>query len=72
MKLDNIKLTTQKDFLLKMGILRRAEIISKNLSFLKKSDVYFRLRKLINEKEMGSLFKVMFATQKKNNFKLGF
>tara|TARA_B100001245_G_scaffold110190_1_gene80560 strand:+ start:80 stop:1123 length:1044 start_codon:yes stop_codon:yes gene_type:complete len=72
MKLDYIKLTTQKDFLIKMGILQRAEMLSKNVSFSKKSDIYLRLRKLINEKEMGSLFKVLFATKKKNNFKLGF
>ena len=72
MKLDYIKLTTQREFLIKMGILQRAEIISKNVPFSKKSDIYLRLRKLINEKEMGTLFKVLFATQKKNNFKLGF
>ena len=72
MKLDFIKLTTQKKFLIKMGILQRAEILSKNLTFSKKSDIYFRLRRLIDKKEMGSLFKVLFATKRKNNFKLGF
>ena len=72
MKLNYIKLTTQKDFLIKMGILERAEILSKNLPFSKKSNIYFRLRKLINENEMGSLFKILFATQKKNKFNLGF
>ena len=55
-----------------MGILQRAEILSKNLTFSKKSDIYFRLRRLIDKKEMGSLFKVLFATKRKNNFKLGF
>ena len=55
-----------------MGILERAEIISKNLPFSKKSDIYFRLKRLIDKNEMGSLFKVLFATNKKNNFKLGF
>ena len=72
MKLDFIKITTQREFLIKMGILQRAEIISKNIAFSKKSDIYFRLKRLIDEKEMGSLFKVLFATNKKNNFKLGF
>jgi len=72
MKLNYIKLTTQKEFLIKMGILERAEILSKNLPFSKKSNIYFRLRKLINENEMGSLFKILFATQKKNKFNLGF
>ena len=72
LKLDFIKLTTQREFLIKMGILQRAEIISKNASFLKKSDIYYRLKRLIDKKEMGSLFKVLFATKKENNFKLGF
>ena len=72
MKLDLIKITTQRAFLLKMGILQRAEIISKNLPFLKKTDIYFRLKRLIDKQQMGSLFKVLFATTKKNNFKLGF
>jgi len=72
MKLDFIKLTTQRNFLIKMGILERAEIISKNVSFSKKADIYYRLKRLIDKKEMGSLFKVFFATKKINNFKLGF
>ena len=65
-------LTTQKNFLIKIGIKERAEIISKNLSFLKKTDIYYRLKRLIDEKEMGSLFKVMFIKNKNNKFKLGF
>ena len=71
-KLNKIKITTQREFLLKMGILERAEIISKNLSFSKKADIYFRLKRLIDNKEMGSIFKVLFATKKNNNFTLGF
>ena len=72
MKLDFIKLTTQREFLIKLGILERAEIISKKAPFSKKTDIYFRLRRLIDKQEMGSLFKVLFASKKKNNFKLGF
>jgi len=72
LKFNFVKLTTQRKFLIKMGILQRAEIISKNVSFSKKSDIYFRLRRLIDKNEMGELFKVLFATKKKNNFKLGF
>ena len=72
LKLGSVKLTTQKDFLLKMGILKRAEMISKNVSFSKKADIYFRLKRLIDDKEMGTLFKVFFATKKYNNFNLGF
>ncbi len=72
LKLDSVNLTTQREFLLKMGILERAEIISKNMPFSKKSDIYLRLKRLIDKKQMGTLFKVLFATNKKNNFNLGF
>ncbi len=65
-------LTTQKNFLIKMGIKQRAEIISRNQNFLKKADIYYRLERLINEKQMGNLFKVMLIKNKKNKFKLGF
>ena len=65
-------LTTQQKFLTKMGINQRAEIISKNKNFLKKSDIYFRVNRLISEKQMGDLFKVMLIKNKKNKFKLGF
>ena len=65
-------LTTQKNFLIKMGIKQRAEIISKNQSFIKKADIYYRLDRLINEKQMGNLFKVMLIKNQKNKFKLGF
>jgi len=65
-------LTSQKEFLLKMGIKQRAEIISQNQNFTKKADIYYRLNRLIDEKQMGSLFKVMLIKNKKNKFKLGF
>jgi len=73
-KFDNLEsnLTTQKKFLLKMGIKQRAELISKNLSFLKKSDIFYRLNRLINDNQMGNLFKVMLIKNKNNKFKLGF
>ena len=66
------KLTTQKEFLLKMGIKQRAEIISRNQNFLKKADIYYRLKRLIDEKQMGNLFKVLLVKNKKNKFSLGF
>jgi len=72
LKISSVNLTTQRDFLLKMGILERAEIISKKMPFSKKSDIYFRLKRLIDKNQMGTLFKVLFATNKKNNFNLGF
>ena len=65
-------LTTQKSFLIKMGINERAEIISKNQNFLQKADTYYRIKRLTDEKQMGSLFKVMLIKNKKNKFKLGF
>ena len=66
------KITTQKEFLTKVGILKRAEILSKNMIFSKKADLYFRIKRLIDDKQMGNLFKVLFVTNKKNKFKLGF
>ena len=68
----DINLTTQKKFLTKMGIKERAEIISKNKNFLKKADIYYRLQRLIDQKQMGNLFKVMLIKNEKNKFKLGF
>ena len=64
--------TTQKKFLTKLGILDRAEILSKNMPFSKKADIHFRIKRLIDEGQMGHLFKVMFVTNLKNKFKLGF
>ena len=69
--LENI-LTSQKKFLLRMGINERAEIISKNLNFSEKANIYHRLKRLIDDRQMGSLFKVMLIKNKKNKFNLGF
>ena len=41
--------TNQKKFLTNMGILQRAEIISKNIAFSKKADLFYRVRRLIDE-----------------------
>ena len=64
--------TNQKKFLTNMGIIQRAEIISKNIAFSRKSDLFYRVRRLIDDKQMGELFKVMLIKQKKNNFRTGF
>ena len=72
LKLNIAGSTTQRNFLTKLGILKRAEIVSKNMIFSKKADLYFRIQKLINKNQMGSIFKVVLATNKKNNFSLGF
>ena len=37
-----------------------------------KADIYYRLKRLIDNKQMGEIFKVMFISNKKINFKLGF
>ena len=63
---------TQRNFLINIGIKERAEIISKNLTFLKKADIYYRLQRLIDEKQMGNIFKVMLIKNKSNKFNLGF
>ena len=65
-------ITTQRDFLIKMGIEKRAEVISKNQNFSKKADIYYRLKMLIDENQMGKIFKVMFIKKQNNNYKLGF
>ena len=64
--------STQRNFLIKLGIIERAEIISKKLPFLMKADIYYRLKRLIDNKQMGEIFKVMFISNRKINFKLGF
>ena len=71
-KLKKVKLTSQGNFLIKLGIMSRAEIISKKLPFSKKTDIFLRLKRLVDKNEMGFLFKVLFATKKENKFKLGF
>ena len=48
------------------------EILSKKMPFSKKADIYFRIKRLIDKSQMGDLFKVMFITNHKHKFKLGF
>ena len=67
-----VGLTSQRNFLTKLGILERAEILAKNLQFSKKTDIYYRIKRLIDRNFMGELFKVMFVTGKNIKFKLGF
>ncbi len=70
--LDIEKIITQSEFLQKMGIIERANILSKKTSFKSKVDIFYRLKKLLDHKEMGSLFKVLLAHTQKNKFFLGF
>ena len=70
--LDVKKITNQSEFLKKIGILERANILSKKMTFKEKADMFYRLKRLLNPKEMGNHFKVMFAQKKGGNFSLGF
>ena len=63
------KIVTQKNFLKKIGILERANILSKKMNFREQSNLYLRLKRLLDTSLMGELFKVIFAYKyKKNNF----
>ena len=68
----DVNFTNQKNFLIKLGINHRAEIISRNKTFTEKADIFYRLNRLINENEMGKIFKVMLIKNSENNFKTGF
>ena len=70
--LDVKKITKQSEFLKKIGILERANILSKKMSFKEKANMFYRLKRLLDPKEMGNLFKVIFAQKKNKNFSLGF
>ena len=52
--------------------MERANIISKKMTFKEKANMFYRLKRLLDLKEMGGLFKVMFAQKKDGNFSLGF
>ena len=66
------KIITQNEFLQKIGIMERANILSKKMTFKAKANMFYRLKKLLDYREMGSLFKVLFAQKKGGKFSLGF
>ena len=69
----NVKKTiTQNEFLRKIGILERANMLSKKMTFKEKANMFYRLKRLLDYKEMGFLFKVLCAQKKGTNFSLGF
>ena len=70
LKIKNV--VTQKKFLENMGILYRAEILAKKMKFTEQSDLYLRIKRLLNPKYMGDLFKVILAYKYKNNNFVGF
>ena len=55
-----------------MGIMNRAEAAAKNMNFKEKSDLYFRVQRLVSPKQMGDLFKCLFAFKLKKKNSLGF
>lgn len=65
-------ITEQGIFLQKMGIIQRANILTKNINFNVKADIYYRLKRLLDRNEMGQIFKVMFFKKKGVKFNLGF
>ena len=70
--LDVKKAVNQSEFLKKIGILERANILSKKMTFKEKANMFYRLKRLIDPSEMGNLFKVLFAQKKGRKFSLGF
>ncbi len=64
------KIITQKEFLTKLGIYKRAEMISKKMKFSDQTNLYLRLKRLLSPNLMGRLFKVSLAYNfKKNTFR---
>ncbi len=70
--LNTKKTITQKNFLETMGILERANILSKKMKFTQQSDLYSRIQRLLSPKSMGELFKVILAYRSDNNNFAGF
>ena len=66
------KVITQKQFLERMGILERAQIMSNKMKFREQSDLYLRLKRLLGSNYMGDLFKVILAYKLSNNTFAGF
>ena len=61
------KVVNQSEFLQKLGIIERADILAKKMTFKEKANMFYRLKKLLDYKEMGSHFKVMLAKKKRTN-----
>ena len=70
LKIKNI--VTQQRFLENNGILQRAEILAKKMNFREQSNLYLRLKRLLDPKLMGNLFKVILAYNFKNDKFNGF
>ena len=55
-----------------MGIINRAQILSKKMNFKEKTELYYSLQRLLNPKQMGELFKLIFAFKLEKKFTTGF
>jgi len=66
------KIVSQQKFLKNMGITERAEILGKKMKFSDQSNMYLRLKRLLNSNQMGELFKVALAYEPKSNKFFGF
>ena len=71
-KLKVKKIVSQKFFLEKMGIIERAKVLEKNMTFKQKDYMSLTLTRLLHKELMGGLFKVIFAFKSKNSSFLGF
>lgn len=68
----NVNYTSQRNFLLNLGILQRAQILSANKNFLEKANIYYRINRLIDKNKMGEIFKVFYIHTKNKKFNTGF
>ncbi len=63
---------SQSKFLQRLGIVQRFKIASNNMNDKEKSDLYSRLKRLVDPSMMGENFKVIFTKNKKCDFSLAF
>ena len=70
--LDVEDIISQSKFLQKMGIIERFKIASKKMNYEDKSNLYLRIKRLIDPQMMGENFKVIFAKNRECNFSLAF
>ncbi len=66
------KIVTQRFFLERMGIIERAQILQKRRTNKEQKYMKESLTRLLEEKQMGNLFKVIFGYKNKNNNFFGF
>ena len=71
-KLKVKKIVTQRFFLERMGIIERAQILEKKMTNKQQKYMEDTLARLLEKKQMGSLFKVIFGYKSKNNDFFGF